>query len=38
MVVAVSFEHVISPVVEIDPANADDANGALGFKLFGFLK
>ena len=29
MVVAVSFDHVISPAVEIDPVNAGDANGAL---------
>ena len=32
MGVAVSSEHVISPVVEIDPVNAGDANGALRFR------
>ena len=33
MVVAVSFEHVVSPVVEIAPVSAGDANGAFNAKL-----
>ena len=36
MVVAVSFEHVVSPVVEIVPVNAGDANGALRFRAVWF--
>ena len=32
MVVAVSFEHAISPVVEIAAVNAGDAHGALRFR------
>ena len=32
MVVAVLFEHVVSPVVEIVPVNAGDASGALRFR------
>ena len=33
MVVAVAFEHVISPMVEIFPVNAGDANCAFNAKL-----
>ena len=33
MVVAISFEHVISPIVEIVPVKAGDANGAFHAKL-----
>jgi hypothetical protein len=32
-VVAGAFEHIISPVVEIVPVNAGDANGAFNVKL-----
>ena len=33
MVVAVSFEHILSPVAEIFPVKAGDANGAFNAKL-----
>ena len=33
IVVAVSFEHVILPVVGIAPVSAGDANGAFNAKL-----
>ena len=44
MVVAVAFENVMSPVVEIPPVNAGDANGAFEFRVvcvavdIGFVK
>ena len=34
MVIAIAFEPVKSPVVEIFPVNAGDANGAFNAKLF----
>ena len=33
MAVAVAFEHIISPVVEITPVSAGGANGAFNVKL-----
>ena len=33
IVVAVAFEHVTSPVVEIAPVSAGDVNGAFNAKL-----
>ena len=37
MVVAVAFEHVISPVVERAPVSAGDVDGAFNFGLFAWF-